>query len=110
MRRRRPLVIVTARSTSSASAPSPSQNGRYEPMNGTNTSSSEIGAKLSSTEVSTCTPRNAIASSETLRCSVSITKRGQPGVLTRRTSSTPSTTAPVSSSSATAPVERVRYQ
>ena len=57
-----------------------------------------------------CRHRNTIASSDTLRCSESTTKRGQRGVLKRRTSSTPSTTASVSSSSATAPVERVRYQ
>ena len=54
-----------------------------------------------------CRARNAIASSDTLRCSESTTKRGQRVVLKRRTSSTPSTTAPVSSISATTPVERV---
>ena len=57
-----------------------------------------------------CTTRNASASSETLRCSESSRKRGQRAVLQRRTSRTPRTIASVSSSSATAPVERVRYQ
>ena len=57
-----------------------------------------------------CSARNTIASSETLRCSESITKRGQRGVLQRSTSITPSATASVSRISATAPVERVRYQ
>ena len=70
----------------------------------------EIDAKLSSTEVRMCSTRNTIASSETLRCSESTTKRGQRGVLQRSTSITPRTIASVSSSSATAPVERVRYQ
>src|SRR5436305_5310578 len=104
------LVIVTAISRSNATAPMPSQNGRYEPTNGMNASTSEIGAKLSSTDVSTCTTTNAIASSDTLRCSESTTNRGHAGVLTRRTSMIPRTIASVSSSSDTAPVERVRYQ
>ena len=54
---------------------------------------SEIGAKLSSTDVRMCTARNAIASSETLRCSASTMNRGQRGELQRRTSTTPSTIA-----------------
>ena len=57
-----------------------------------------------------CNTRNTIASSDTLRCNESTTKRGQRGVLQRWTSTTPSAIARVSSSSATAPVERVRYQ
>ena len=79
-------------------------------MNGTNAWTSEIGAKLSSTDVRMCSTRKTIASSETLRCSESTTNRGHRGVLKRRTSSTPSAIAAVRSSSATAPVERVRYQ
>ena len=57
-----------------------------------------------------CTSRNASASSETLRCSESTTNRGQRGLLKRLTPATPSARLNVSSSSATAPVERVRYQ
>ena len=71
---------------------------------------SEIGAKLSSTEVRMCSARNTIASSDTLRCSASTTKRGQRGELQRCTSATPRAIAAVSRISATAPVERVRYQ
>ena len=71
---------------------------------------SEIETKLSSTEVMMCTPRNTSASSETLRCRESIMKRGQFAVLRRRTSATPSASEPVSSTSETAPVARVRYQ
>ena len=57
-----------------------------------------------------CSTRNTIASSELLRCNESTTKRGNRGVLQRRRSSTPRAVAKVSSTSATAPVERVRYQ
>ena len=104
------LVIVTAISRSNATAPMPSQNGRYAPTKGMNASTSEIGAKLSSTEVSTCNATNAIASSDTLRCRESTTNRGHAAVLRRRTSTIPRTIANVSNRSDTAPVERVRYQ
>ena len=62
---------------------------------------SEIGAKLPSTDVRIWSTRNTIAKSETLRCSESTTKRGHWGVLQRRTSTTPSAIARVSSTSAT---------
>ena len=75
-----------ATSRSNATAPRPSQIGRYEPTNGTNTSTMRIGAKLSATAVTMCTARNAVASSETLRCNAATTKRGQRGLAKRTTS------------------------
>ena len=75
-----------------------------------NASVSDTGAKLSSTEVRMWIARNTSASSEALRCSPSITKRGQRGRLQAAHVHHAEREGDVSSTSATAPVERVRYQ
>src|ERR1035437_2596630 len=74
------------------------------------TSRSRIGANVSSSEVTMWTTRNAIASSETLRCTASSTNRGRLAVRRRRTLATPIATLSVSRTSAIVPVPRVRYQ
>ena len=56
------------------------------------------------------TARNAIASSDTLRCTASSTKRGKFSVCNLRTFAIPSATLSVSRISAIVPVPRVRYQ
>jgi hypothetical protein len=80
-------------------------------LNGITPSISEIGANPSSTLVTTCSTSSTITSSEVSRCSWSTANRGHLGATEKRTeSSTPSTTEIVSSTSATAPVARARYQ
>ena len=68
------------------------------------------GANPSSSEVTMWTSRNAIASSETLRCTASSTNRGMFGDCSRRTFAIPSATLSVSRTSAIVPVPRVKYQ
>ena len=67
--RRSKLVTTSASRRSNASAPSPSQNGRYGDRNGTKASRMPIGANESTTVVRTWMPVNATASSVRLRCS-----------------------------------------
>src|ERR1700758_3361060 len=69
-----------------------------------------IEANLSSTDVTMWTPINATAISDVLRWTARKTNRGTPSVRTRRMLATPSATLSVSSTSATIPVPRVRYQ
>ncbi len=108
--RRSRLVTITAIRRSTATAPNPSQIGRYGERKGTTASSQPIGAKPSTTVLAMWTPRNATASSERLRCRPSVMNLGQRGELHPFQVKTPSATVPVSRTSATRPVPRVRYQ
>ena len=103
-------MTTRASRTSNERAPSPIHSGRYGVANGMIASVSLIGANPSRTLVTTCTTSSAITSSEVSRCSESIANRGQRPAEKRSESRMPSTTLTVSSTSATAPVERDRYQ
>jgi hypothetical protein len=60
--------------------------------------------------VSTCSPVNVTVSRERLRCSETVTNRGQAGLANRTEVTMPSTTVPVSRTSAMSPVARVANQ
>ena len=98
------LVTTNARSRSTATAPRPSQNGRYADTNGTTTSIQRIGANESATTVTTWMARNTSTSSETLRCTNSTTKRGHVGLLQRNDVKIPSSTLAVRNPRVTTPV------
>ncbi len=75
-------MIVTASSRSSESAPRPSQNGPVGADERNDRVDAARSARSCRARRSACARRrNTIASSETLRCSESTTKRGQRGVL-----------------------------
>ena len=110
IRVRNRLVTRTASSKSKATAPKPSQILRYPEVNGTTTETALIEANGSVMVVSTCSPVNVIVSRERLRCRETVTKRGQAGLANRTEVTIPSTTVPVSSTSAMSPVARVANQ
>src|ERR1700684_2004032 len=78
-------------------------------MNGITTSCRWIGTKLSRSVVTMWIRVNASASSEVLRCSPIVTKRGQAGRWYLTEDSRPNAMLRVSSTSATSPVALVRY-
>ena len=94
---------------STATAPRPSQNGRYADTKGTTTSIHRIGANESATTVTTWMARNTSTSSETLRCTNSTTKRGHVGLLQRNDVKIPSSTLAVRNPRVTTPVARATY-
>jgi hypothetical protein len=100
---------MSARNRSNASAPRPSQSGRYADTNGTTASIHRIGAKPSITVDATCTATKATAISERFLCRPCVTKRGHRGEAHCIAPARPSSATPVSSSSETTPVARVRY-
>ena len=100
----------TASSKSKATAPKPSQIRRYPEVNGTTTETALIEANGSVIVVSTCSPVNVIVSRDRLRCRETVTNRGQAGLANRTEVTMPSTTVPVSSTSAMSPVARVANQ
>src|SRR6202046_479381 len=78
-------------------------------MDGITTSCTWIGTKLSRSVVTMWIRVNASASSEVLRCSPIVTKRGQAGRWYLTEDSRPNAMLRVSSTSATSPVALVRY-
>ena len=103
-------MTAIATSRSNANVPSPSHSGRYGDTNGITPSSSVIGANPSSTLVTMWITSTTITSNETSRWTASIANRGHRAVTTRTEPTIPMTTLAVSSTSATAPVPRARYQ
>ncbi len=77
MRWRSRLVMTSATSSSIDSTPSPIHTGRYEPVKGATVLSTAMPANGSTTEVTMWMPRNTSTSSERLRCTAWVRKRGQ---------------------------------
>ena len=60
--------MVSASMRSNATVPSPSHSGRYTEMNGISASCTRMGESVSVSVVTMCSPVEASASSEVLRC------------------------------------------
>ena len=105
------LETITAANTSTASVPRPSISACQLPANGTTrVEQPHLRVGVERTAVPTCSARKTTASSEMLRCSDIVAKRGSVGSEVLRDVRTPSTTTPVSSSSEVTPLPRIRYQ
>src|ERR1700730_11411918 len=105
------LLTTSARRSSAAMTPSPSQNGRYADTKGIAASRQPSFAYGSATAVTTWASRKTTVKRLRLRCSSALTKRGQirdraalPAV------TTPRATTPVNSSSVAVPAPRVANQ
>src|SRR4029077_21097593 len=72
------LVTTSASTSSAATTPSPSQNGRYVDTNGMAASRQPSFAYGSATAVTTWASRKTTAKRLRLRCNSALTKRGQP--------------------------------
>src|SRR5262249_51662460 len=108
-RTRSRLVSTTSSRRSQASVPRPSQSGTYGDRNGTNASIRSTGTYRSMTTTETCSTSSDTLISDRLRCSPSVTNRGQRGEATRPAVSRPSTTVAVNRTSRTKPLLRDRY-
>ncbi len=110
MRWRSRLVMTSATSSSMESTPRPSHTGRYDPVNGATVLSTAMPANGSTIEVTMWMARNTSTSSERLRCTAWVRKRGQSRLSQRIAVTMPSPRMAVSISRLTYPVLRAAYQ